>query len=116
MCSSSSTINTSFITSLSGEQRREQGHAHEEAVAGLAEVGGAWVGVDLRAYLVDPGRGMQHDRRGARASHRGVIDHVAAGGPPVRVEARKALLLHPRLIEHVDLSGDGGQIIYLLVG
>src|SRR5947209_20570101 len=89
-------------TSSVREQRREQGHAHEEAVAGLAEVGGAWVGVDLRADLVDPGQRMQHDRVGAQARHQGAIDHVAAAGPPVRVEARKALLLHPRLVEHVD--------------
>src|SRR5579859_8011531 len=56
----------------------QQRHPDEQAVAGLPEVRGARVGVDLRRDLVHPRQRVHHDRILAQPRHRFAVDAVDA--------------------------------------
>src|SRR5579859_7973787 len=62
----------------SREHLVQQRHPDEQAVAGLPEVGGARVGVDLRRDLVHPRQRVHDDRILAQPRHRFAVDAVDA--------------------------------------
>ena len=88
----------------------QQRHADEDAVVGLAEVGGAGIGVDLGGDLVDAGQWVEQDGVRVEASHGGGVDDVLAAGGFVLLDGGEPFLLDSRLVDDVDVGQDGVEV------
>ena len=93
----------------------QESHADEDAVVRLPEIGGAGIGVDLGRDLVDAGQRVEQDRGRAEAPHGIAVDHVLPARGLVLLQGGEPFLLHPRLIDDVDVRQHGVEIRFVAV-
>lgn len=88
----------------------EEGHADVDAAVGLAEVGGARVGVDVRGDLVDAGERVEDDGVGLEEGEGVAGDEVDAAGGGVLLRGSEALALDTGLVDDIYVREDGAEI------
>mmetsp|Transcript_37204 Transcript_37204/g.80995 ORF Transcript_37204/g.80995 Transcript_37204/m.80995 type:complete len:294 (-) Transcript_37204:186-1067(-) len=107
-------------TSLSGsssvlpQQDLDERHANEEAVLGLPEVRRAGVRIHLLRDLVKAREGVHDDGVLPHDVHDGLVDDVLAARLLVLLRAvLEALLLDPRLVQHVHVRRHLLEVVHL---
>jgi len=94
----------------------QESHPDKDAIVRLPEKGGAGIGVDLSGNLVDARQGVKQDSGRAEAPHGISVDHILPARGLVLFRSGEPFLLHPRLINDVDVRQHGIEVRFVAVG